>query len=297
MGSKTVSTWKSPVGLGDILAKHKLVTEGLDELHNIPGTLRTFSVTVGTTDMGGVHKGSPHESLSELMEEFVGFLNSRKFMANHPVIRALLAHFFLVTIHPFGDGNGRVSRLLEAGILFQGEYNVHGFYGLSNHFYANEQEYKTTLRKCRRSRPLDVSSFIKFGVNGFKIELGGINNFVKTKLNRVVYRQMLVRNYNTRTGVRRRLLNVREYQLLDFLLGATEPLDPFSENPSRKIHLSELEEYPLIKSIYREVTPRTFHRELARLAEIGLINFQRENSSKSPIIELDFDAISKYPIS
>jgi hypothetical protein len=218
-------------------------------------------------------------------------------MANHPVIRALLAHFFLVTFHPFGDGNGRVSRLLEAGILFQGEYNVHGFYGLSNHFYANEQEYKTTLRKCRRSRPLDVSSFIKFGVNGFKIELGGINNFVKTKLNRVVYRQMLVRNYNTRTGVRRRLLNVREYQLLDFLLGATEPLDPFSENPSRKIHLSELEEYPLIKSIYREVTPRTFHRELARLAEIGLIKFQRENSSRSQVIELDFDAISKYPIS
>jgi len=286
-----------PVGLGDILAMHKLVTEGSEELHNIPGTLRTFSVTVGTTDMGGVHKGSPHESLSELMEEFVGFLNSRKCMANHPVIRALLAHFFLVTIHPFGDGNGRVSRLLEAGILFQGEYNVHGFYGLSNHFYANEQEYKTTLRKCRRSRPLDVSSFIKFGVNGFKIELDGINNFVKTKLNRVVYRQMLVRNYNTRTGVRRRLLNVREYQLLDFLLGATEPLDRFSENPSRKIHLSELEEYPLIKSIYREVTPRTFHRGLARLAEIGLIKFQRENSSRSQIIELDFDAISKYPIS
>ena len=100
-----------------------------------------------------------------------------------------------------------------------------------------------------------------------------------------------------RTGVRRRLLNVREYQLLDFLLSATEPLDPFSESPSRKINLSELEEYPLIKSIYRDVTPRTFHRELTRLAEIGMIKFQRENSSKSQIIELDFDAISKYQIS
>ena len=134
-----------PVGLGDILTMHRLVTEGSDEAHNIPGTLRTFPVTVGTIAMGGVHKGSPHESLSELMEEFVSFLGSKKFNAHHPVIRALLAHFFLVTIHPFGDGNGRVSRLLEAGILFQGEYNVHGFYGLSNHFYANEQEYKSRM--------------------------------------------------------------------------------------------------------------------------------------------------------
>jgi hypothetical protein len=108
---------------------------------------------------------------------------------------------------------------------------------------------------------------------------------------------MLVRNYNTRTGVRRRLLNVREYQLLDFLLNATEQLDPFSASPSRKITLSELEEYPLIKSIYRNVTPRTFHRDLTRLAEIGMIKFQRDEPSKTQIIELDFDAISKYQIS
>lgn len=286
-----------PTGLGDILAMHRMVTEGSDEDHNVPGALRTFPVQVGSADMGGVHKGSPHESLPEMMEEFVIFLNSKKFNAHHPVIRALLAHFFLVTIHPFGDGNGRVSRLLEAGILFQGDYNVHGFYGLSNHFYANEQEYKSLLQECRRSRPLNVSSFIKFGAIGFRNELVGINNFVKTKLNRVVYRQMLARNYNTRTGVRRRLLNVREYQLLDFLLNATEPLDPFSENPSRKISLSELEEYPLIRSIYRNVTPRTFHRELTRLAEIGMIKFQRDEPSKTQIIELDFDAISKYQIS
>ena len=245
--------------------------------------------------MGGAHKGASHKTLSELMEEFLSFLHSRKFMANHPVIRALLANFFLVTIHPFGDGNGRVSRLLEAAILFQGEYNVHGFYGLSNYFYANEQEYKTVLQKCRRSKPLDVSRFIVFGVNGFKDELAGINNFIKTKLNRVVYRQMLVRNYNKRTGVRRRLLNLREYQLLDFLLTATEPLDPFSENPSRKIDLSELQEYPLIQSIYGGVTMRTFHRELSRLTDIGMIKFQRE--ALSQIVELDLDAISKYQIS
>ncbi|MFQ6029050.1 MAG: Fic family protein [Dehalococcoidia bacterium] len=286
-----------PITLGDILTMHKMITERSDETNNIPGRLRTFSVQVGSSDMGGVHLGAPYETLPELMEEFIGVVNSDKFKSNHPVVRALLAHFFLVTIHPFGDGNGRVSRLLEAGILFQGEYNVHGFYGLSNYFYNNEQEYKVTLQKCRGSKPFDVSPFIKFGVKGFASELYGINNFIKTKLNRVVYRQMLVQNYNKRQGVRRRVLNAREYNLLDYLLTATEPLDPFSESPSRKITLSELQEAPYVKGAYRDVTRRTFVRELIRLSDSGFIKFTRADESSPQIVELDFGAIAKYEVS
>ena len=92
--------------------------------------------------------------------------------------RALFAHFFLVTIHPFGDGNGRVSRLVEAGILFRSKYNVHGFYGLSNYFYRHGAEYKSLLQKSRRSQPFDLSEFVAFGIRGFRAELKGINNFI-----------------------------------------------------------------------------------------------------------------------
>ena len=121
-----------PIGLGDILTMHKMITRDSDTKDNIPGKFRTFPVKVGTEDLGGVHRGAPHETLPHLMKEYIDFINSRQLADLHPVMRALLAHFFLVTIHPFGDGNGRVSRLVEAGILFQLGYNVHGFYGLSN---------------------------------------------------------------------------------------------------------------------------------------------------------------------
>ena len=285
-----------PVDLGDILTMHKTITDRSDETNNVPGQLRTFPVQVGSSDLGGVHKGAPHENLGELMEEFVGFINSNKFRNNHPVIKALLSHFYLVTIHPFGDGNGRVSRLLEAGILFQGEYNVHGFYGLSNYFYSNEADYKTILQKCRQMRPFDVSPFIKFGIKGFVSELAGINNFIKTKLNRLVYRQMILQNYQRRLGPRRRVLNVREYNLLDFLLIATEPSDPFSETPSRKITFSELRESPYVKGAYSNVTLRTFHRELFRLGEAGFIKFEMDEAAAKWIIELDFGAIARYQI-
>lgn len=282
----------APLGIPDILAMHRMITEHSDVTNNLPGRFRTFSVVVGSQDMGGVHRGAPHETVPQLMDEFIAFVTSRKLTEQHPVIRALLSHFFLVTIHPFGDGNGRVSRLVEAGILFQGGYNVFGFYGLSNYFYRNEREYKTLLQKCREQQPFDVTPFVAFGLKGFASELKGINNFIKTKLNRVVYRAMLVRAFNKKTGDRRRLLNQREYNLLHFLLTETEPTDPFSESPSRKIKFSELREAPYIKASYTKVTARTFYRELIRLGQLGFINFTREENDW--ILELAFGAIGKY---
>ena len=286
-----------PVGMSDILAMHKMITERSDERNNVPGALRSQSMQVGSPNLGEVHIGAPHDALGGLMEEFISFINSRKLQSEHPVIRALLAHFFLVTIHPFGDGNGRVSRLLEAGVLFQHGYNVHGFYGLSNFFYRNGDEYKTLLQQVRRALgPFDVTQFVAFGIKGFALELEGINNFIKAKLNRVMYRQMLVASFNTRVSERRRMLNERERQLLLYLLDETEPVDPFSENPSRKIYLDDLLNLGYVRGAYGNVTRRTFIRELVRLYDLGFIKVDDEKR-KELSVEIDFGAIAKYPIS
>ena len=282
-----------PIGLQDILTMHEMITRDSDTRNNIPGELRSFPVTVGTEDLGGAHRGAPHERLPRLMEEYIDFINSRQ-LDKMIFIRALLAHFFLVTIHPFGDGNGRVSRLVEAGILFQLGYNVHGFYGLSNYFYRHGQEYKSTLQQCRKSQPFDVTPFVRFGVAGFARELKDINNFMKAKINRLQYRTIIGLALNKRLSARRRVLNQREFSLLDFLLSETVPVDPFSDTLSRRISLSELLETNYVQSAYRNVTRRTFHRELMRLGELGFIEFTRDESVQDWIVKLDFGAISKY---
>ena len=282
----------APLRRSDILRMHELITAGSDETDNVPGRLRTHPVVVGTESLGGVHRGAPPEDVSGLVDQFVELVNSRWFMANHPVVRALLAHFFLVTIHPFGDGNGRVSRLVEAGILYQGEYNVFGFYGLSNYFYRHGDEYKRLLEQSRQTQPFDLNAFVAFGAEGFAAELKGINNFIKTKLNRVVYRTTLFRALNQRAGTRRRVINQREHNLLDFLLRETEPVDPFAEEPSLKIDYSELRQAPYVKAVYRSVKARTFHRELTRLAEMGFIKFSIQEPE--PTVEIDFGAIGRY---
>lgn len=283
----------APIGFDDILRMHALITTQSDDTNNVPGQLRTYSVVVGTEALGGVHQGAPPSDLRRLMEEFVAFVNSRQLReGEHPVVRALLAHFFLVTIHPFGDGNGRVSRLVEAGLLFEGGYNVLGFYGLSNYFYRNADEYRRLLRDSRRRQPFDLESFVAFGVGGFAAELRGINNFIKTKLNRVIYRNMLARAANQREGRRRRVLNGREHGLLDFLLRETEPVDPFSPEPSRQVEYSELLQAPYVKAAYKSVTARTFFRELIRLGERGFIEFERRKDDL--LLSIDFSAIGRY---
>jgi len=56
--------------------------------------------------------------LDLLLDEYFAWLR-RAWKTLHPVILAALVHLKLVTIHPFGDGNGRVSRIAMNFVLFR----------------------------------------------------------------------------------------------------------------------------------------------------------------------------------
>ena len=104
-------------------------------------------------------------------------------------IHALIAHYFITTIHPFDDGNGRVSRLVAAGILFERGYNGHGFHALSSYFYDNEERYHTILLAAQQDPSPDLTEFVAFGLAGLAQELRGINHFMRIKLQRIVDRE------------------------------------------------------------------------------------------------------------
>lgn len=181
-----------PIALADLMAMHRMVADGATGEY-APGALRMLPVQVGRREVGGLHMGAPTNWLPRLMNEYIQFITGERLCSLHPVIQALVAHFFLVTIHPFGDGNGRVSRLLTAGILLQRGYNVHGgFYALSDYFYLNDIKYHSMLHRCWQSPPFDLTAFVAFGMEGFVMELRSISSFIKMKLGRVVDREMLL---------------------------------------------------------------------------------------------------------
>lgn len=65
------------------------------------------------------HVPPPPTHLQVLMEDFVAWLNSPEAQKLHPIKFAALAHYKLVFIHPFSDGNGRTARLLMNFLLMQ----------------------------------------------------------------------------------------------------------------------------------------------------------------------------------
>jgi Fic family protein len=101
-----------------ILELHRIVTEGTLKDSSAAGRLQRVDeqrVAVYDRDDGRpIHQPPPAEQLPERMELLCRFANegddSERFV--HPVIRAILLHFWLAYDHPFEDGNGRTARIL-----------------------------------------------------------------------------------------------------------------------------------------------------------------------------------------
>lgn len=97
--------------LEDLLQIHRRVLGFVDPVEG--GRLRATQVFVAD------FVPAPPEDVPVLMNDFVEWLNSEEALSLHPVEFAALAHYKLVVIHPFYDGNGRTSRLLMNWILMQ----------------------------------------------------------------------------------------------------------------------------------------------------------------------------------
>jgi Fic family protein len=65
------------------------------------------------------HSYAPVDATPSEMFRFVSELRSDKFLAAHPAIQAAYAHYCLVAIHPFPDGNGRVARALASAFTYR----------------------------------------------------------------------------------------------------------------------------------------------------------------------------------
>lgn len=98
----------------DVLAIHNTILRGIDD--NNAGRYRSVPVRIsGST----VVLPNPLK-VPDLMSEFIEWIVNNTNI--HPVELAAEAHYKLVTIHPFTDGNGRTARLLMNLILLQNGY-------------------------------------------------------------------------------------------------------------------------------------------------------------------------------
>jgi Fic family protein len=78
---------------------------------------------------------------------------------HHPVIKAGLAHLWLVTLHPFDDGNGRIARAIGDMLLAQIDHSGQRFYSLSAQIQRERRGYYEILERTQRGLS-DVTTWL-----------------------------------------------------------------------------------------------------------------------------------------
>ena len=114
----------------------------------------TMQVVSGRIDRPTVHfEAPPREGLEAHIADFLAWFNTSRGDASlDPLLRAALAHFWFVTLHPFDDGNGRITRALTDLALAQGERQSIRFYAMSAAILADRKGYYAQLEAAQKMK-------------------------------------------------------------------------------------------------------------------------------------------------
>ena len=149
-----------------LLGVHRGIGTGLEEHFDaIPGRFRGGSATGG--------QPAPRaDQVPELVDGLLAWLD-REFPDTGPdgdfggaVIRAVVTHVYLLWIHPFGDGNGRVARMLESRILMSAGVPAIASQILTCYYHETHAEYLRQLEVAARDR--SPTSFIAYAADGLR---------------------------------------------------------------------------------------------------------------------------------
>lgn len=140
-----------------------LFPAGRSGIHRITvGGWRTGSMQVLSGPIGKekIHFEAPHADLLEKeMLDFFKWFNSSD--DTDPVLKAGIAHFWFVTIHPFDDGNGRIARAIGDMALVRADGTQDRFYSLSSQIESERKDYYRHLEKQQRATP-DITDWLSW---------------------------------------------------------------------------------------------------------------------------------------
>lgn len=127
-----------------------------------------MQVVSGRIDRPTVHfEAPPRRGLETRVAEFLTWFNaSRNDAGLDPLLRAAIAHFWFVTLHPFDDGNGRIARALTDLALAQGEPESIRFYAMSVAILADRKGYYQQLESAQtlpeHEQALDLTPWLSW---------------------------------------------------------------------------------------------------------------------------------------
>jgi Fic family protein len=141
-----------------------LFPTGRSGMHSITvGNWRTpdagpMQVISGPVGKEKIHFEAPDaKCLDDEMQAFIKWFEDSNDI--DPVIKAGIAHFWFVTIHPFEDGNGRIARAIGDMMFARADKMPERFYSLSSQIESERKNYYNQLERQQRSTP-DITDWL-----------------------------------------------------------------------------------------------------------------------------------------
>ena len=152
--------YQKPLLLDDLLGWHRaLFPDNYSGLYRIKaGSIRDDSQGPMQVVSGGYGREQIHfiapsaDRLSEELNKFLSWFNTSPNEQENIdlVIKAGIAHLWFVTIHPFDDGNGRLTRATTERVLAQSDDSTQRFYSMSAQIIKQRNEYYKVLERTQK---------------------------------------------------------------------------------------------------------------------------------------------------
>jgi Fic family protein len=122
-----------------------------------------MQVVSGALGKEKVHyQAPPATQLENEMRIFFDWFNLEQDLDS--VLKAAVAHLWFVTLHPFEDGNGRISRALSDMLLARSDEQSYRFYSMSTQIRKERNSYYDILEKTQKGS-LDITNWLEWFLN------------------------------------------------------------------------------------------------------------------------------------
>ncbi len=223
---------------------HRTITDGLMDEPEDSGRFRTDN-SIAVRDVYEditYHVPVSHEQIAGMIEDLCSFANDDSEYI-HPVIKGIIIHYTMAYIHPFLDGNGRVSRALFYWFCLKKGYSMVEYLSISKVIKNHRQGYDMAYLLSETDDE-DITYFIRYNLKMISESIDVFDTYLKRKMQE---------QKDTLEELKDRGLTYRQSQIFKDMMRNGEPVS----------------QYEL--SVKYQTSVPTIRRDIMKLLDMGLI--------------------------
>ena len=192
-----------------------------------------------------VHRPPSYRDIPQFVDDLCSFFNaSQPPTFIHPIIRGIVIHFMLAYMHPFVDGNGRISRALFYLYMLRQGYWLTEYLSISRIIYRSKNSYEKAFL-CSEADGMDIGYFIAYHLRMLGLAFRDLQSYLQRKIEE----REAAAAYLSIPG-----LNERQAEMIKM----------YADNPNAMYTVREFQ-------ARFQVTPTTVKSDLEQLMKMGIV--------------------------